>query len=566
MSAPFKPFARFKLFLRKPLVRADKPRVSISETGLVSVACRTSQKPKVYVESDRVVVIPEANFWVENQMTGVVAIWPGDEEENVTLPYVSGGQVVVQWENIEPSSGQFDWSQVETKLGRVNDASSKATIQINALTRPDWLFNSVPSLTEAQLITLGVGNLADQTDNEDGLPMHWHPNYIAAHNRMIAALADFVETTPLKSAIFGIRQNYNAVGTEVTYVPEEIRDADVWNTPVGVDPGEDWTTEIDNAYCNEVVQTYLDAFGYNSKASPIALVYIREACTRHFPVGTSVMEAPCRSLFASDKRIGVFHTSGAPQPKSEYRESTWSLYKDVASSGVRPAYAEGLQAATDHPVQDGMPPMSDEQWDYWRILLELSLGASVIANRTEDLERAVTDVAFEATLEFADRYAGALMSPSKAPGGWVAFREGEFLKGDYGFLIQTNSSPESGYTYWVEDTPGTGTNARYGVWSRILQPGEKIDLSINPKLLDGLWRSSDVELRVISRQADDSAIARQLRITGPNQSVVVSVGSTAWTEAIESIMSINPYNTNWAISAEGAATELHFFELRKTIN
>jgi hypothetical protein len=537
-----------------------------------------------------------ASIGAEAQTSGIVAIWPGDRESSLNLPYVSGGQVTAQWLHIEPSPGVFDWARLENGLDRVAAAGSTATIQINTLERPDWLFDLVPSLTANQLIALGAGHLAKQTANADGLPMHWHPAYIEAHERMIEALAQFVKNSPLRKYIFGVRLNYNAVGTEITFVPQEIRAASLWNTPDGVTPGVDWTKEIDNEYSNNVIDAYLESFEYNTDGDPIALVYVRPVCIKHHPVGTDESASPCRTKISNDERIGIFHTSGAPQPHSDFRVPTWAFFREMCSSGNRQCYAEGLQQSTNHPVQEGVPLMTDAQYDYWRNLLDLSLGASIIADRTLDLERAVTDPAFKATREFTHRYAGTHRTPESAPGGWIAFREGEFFKGDYGFLIQSDPVGEApGYTYWEVDSSGTGADSRYGMWSRVLRPGNQIQLSINPALLTGLSEADEVEIRVVARRADTKAkdslpllpptglrlredndpsssastleTELRLRITGPPSPVLIPISSTTgdWTELVQPLTTLDPSVVNWTLVAEGDAVEIHLFELRRSI-
>ncbi|MBK1706373.1 hypothetical protein CKO40_17915 [Halochromatium glycolicum] len=527
----------------------------------------------------------------QSQPSGVFAIWPGHVTSDLTLPHVSGGQVMVQWRDIEPDApGEFDWEPVERQLGRISAAGLTATIQVNARRHPNWLVDSVPRLTPAQLADRALATIAGKTDNPAGMPMYWHPAYLSAMQGMVEALAQFVLRSDLRKSVAGIRMNYNAIGTEHWLVPTKVRSADQWNLPAGVEPGTDWTFGTVDAYRRAVEGFYLDAFGYRGSDKPITTVYMR---------ARQDASDDYANMLQGDNRIGVFHTSSEPEPFTLGQEEQYEFFRRFCAAGNRPCYAEPWSAAVNHKQRYNVPPMSAEQWHYWRHLGDLQLGASIVAEYAPDLRAEEPAEAFAKTRAFTSRYAGTLGRPDLAPGGWIAFRDGEYLRGDYEFLIQAeNAGQAPGYTDWLPTSANLGEDedARYGVWSRVIQAGDEIRLHINPTLLASLPEATGVEIRVVAKPADpaavstlpikppaglslatesDAADARDdtasselgllLRVTGPSTPILMHLDSTdeGWSELVQPVAALDPSGVDWTLKAENGAVQIHLFELRR---
>ena len=45
---------------------------------------------------------------------GIYQVWGSDRD--AALPYVRGGQIVVQWNVVNPARGRFDWSSLAAKI------------------------------------------------------------------------------------------------------------------------------------------------------------------------------------------------------------------------------------------------------------------------------------------------------------------------------------------------------------------------------------------------------------------------------------------------------------------
>src|SRR5947208_2147092 len=102
-------------------------------------------------------VVPDPN-------RGLYAIWTKPEISD-HLPFLKGGQVVLQWEQVQPAADRYDFSilrqQLETiaKLGRVT------TVQLNANRQPTFLYSKVPSTRKT---------MTKEQDNR-GTLQYWHP-------------------------------------------------------------------------------------------------------------------------------------------------------------------------------------------------------------------------------------------------------------------------------------------------------------------------------------------------------------------------------------------------------
>jgi hypothetical protein len=117
------------------------------------------------------------------------------------------------------------------------------------------------------------------------------------------------------------------------------------------------------------------------------------------------------------------------------------------------------------------------QWNYWRLLVDLHCGVSFITVYGDDLQAAKSEPEFAAAFAFAKKYAGLHASPSKAPGAWVAMREGKFLQGDYNFLMERLEDP-------VEPVRLVGpSDQRYGAWALEAPSSGKMRLRVDRRFL-----------------------------------------------------------------------------------
>lgn len=364
---------------------------------------------------------------------GLYAVWVNDARAaqiDRLLPYLRGGQAVDNWNNVEPEPGRYDFSRLDQALLRLAARGRYCTIQVNANEHPDYLYQRVP--------LLGKFEAGPRNANPRGHLMYWHPEYVAAYQRLLRAFAAHFIASPNRRWILGVRLNWNALSTEHMDVPPAFRP-----------PGYSAATKA--VYQKTILATYLEAF-----APPIR-IFLRN--------GQADSVAP---LLDAGK-LALFHTSSEAQPRSAGVERQYRAFLKWCRTGLTVAYAEPwADAEGNHGGKRDPRWCSPAQWNYWTILANLHCGVSYIAMYGADLARA-GDPEFKAAFDFADRYAGFHASPSASPGAWVAFREGEYLKGDYTFLMQRISGGEP-----VQNAGPP--EQRFGAWARRLKRGERMVL------------------------------------------------------------------------------------------
>jgi len=74
---------------------------------------------------------------------GLYAIWvPSDKQAQVhALPYITGGQTVVQWRDVEPAQGVYDFSTIDERMRWFAERDQKATLQVKVLLMKVLLFS-----------------------------------------------------------------------------------------------------------------------------------------------------------------------------------------------------------------------------------------------------------------------------------------------------------------------------------------------------------------------------------------------------------------------------------------
>jgi hypothetical protein len=400
---------------------------------------------------------------------GLYAIWTRPEISD-PLPLLKGEQVRLQWRDVQPEAGRYDFGSLHQQLARVARLGRFTTVQLNANRHPDFLFGLVPTHSA----TLKRGET-------DRMLQYWHPAYINAYTELIGAFAREVKASPHRSCVIGVRLNYNAIGTEFLIVRPEERDQAQWTAPAGTALAPAWTEEIAADYRRLIVETFRREF------NPEIRVLLR--------TGNPQYPGPDPEIarILGTGNVGVFTTASEIEP----RLPTWfqgdrPIFLDYCRSGKVVGYAESMADATGKhgPMQDPRwcPPA---QYNYWRLLSDLNLGFSMIGVYGADLARA-GEPEFRAAFEFAARYAGTHASPSLAPGGWVALREGGLrYKGDYTFLMNR----QDGAALKAEQKVGPD-DQRYGAWACTLPSGRAARFTLDADLARSLAGGSAV-LRVV---------------------------------------------------------------------
>lgn len=505
---------------------------------------------------------------VEN--AGVYVIWANEKDLDQFLaqPFVTGGQSVAQWREVEPAPGRYDFSAIDRDMQFFAQRGRKATIQVNGNKKPLWLFDRVPYYPE---------KLSHQVDDEKGTLMFWHPAHRDAYLDLLRALADHLDKAPYRDAILGIRLNFNPFGTE-HHAPKGKPDLslDRWILPEGADRegATEYSKTVVEDYLRRVIETYVSSFQGKIR------VFVRNTVSEE-------TIAPHRPLF-EDGTLSWFHTSSEAEPRASFAEMKYRRFFDDCRSGMTTAYAEPWASAWGH--HGGLADdrwCSPPQWMYWRLLNDLHCGVSFIAVYASDTRVALTGnyrsdgvrysdgkdgtyrEEFTRALEFAAKYAGYHASPEDSPGAWIAFRENDTV-------LAANGMPEkqrrlsffnTDYTFLMKRLPGdpsTGqgvTNIgpdgqRFGAWARRLPAGKSIQLELDRDFARGLKRGASIRVTWF----DDTE--GEFSLEAGHQRHPVPTGKTGRWQTAEFPMSEN--EPRLTVTAGQSPLLLHLVEVTRT--
>ena len=190
------------------------------------------------------------------QGAGLYGVWISAERGasiDRLLPYLRGGQAVADWSEVEREDGRYDFSRLDEALAQQARQQRFCTIQINASGHPDYLYRRVP--------VLGKFVAGPVRANPRGQLQYWHPDYVAAYDRLLRAFAAHFKASPHRAWILGVRLNWNALSTEHTDVPPEFRQPSVWLSPPGAKPHPvPYSQTVRDEYQGRILATYLEAF------------------------------------------------------------------------------------------------------------------------------------------------------------------------------------------------------------------------------------------------------------------------------------------------------------------
>jgi hypothetical protein len=364
---------------------------------------------------------------------GIYEVW-GNSSDVASLPYVHGGQVIVQWKDVETARGRFDWSSLGSQLAAYQKIGKPATVQVNADTKPAWLWNYIAY----------CGTTSGQE-----IPQYWDPLYLTIQQEMISSLATYLKGSGYAATIALVRGNPNAIGTELTLVPSGYSCRKATNGHIY---GVAWSKTLMFAYYQSVMGLY------RTNLAP-SIHYALRAQT--FTTST----APLDWLGTNDAWLMGTGSNIDPNPTRDIFDA---LSEDWARPGKTEAYWEPFQNTNANNLVS---------WNYWRILLELQKGVSYIAVYGKDIRNG-SNPEWRAAFDFANRYAADSASPGQAPGAWVALKLGSGrLAGNFGWFM-TQVAPETTSTA-VDSNNGSNmigpATQRFGRFARRIDAGTSKD-------------------------------------------------------------------------------------------
>jgi len=411
--------------------------------------------------------------------SGLYGIWFGTHKAEVLAsPYISGGQVVLQWRDIEPQQGKYDFSALDKQLAAYGQRGQKTTVQVNGSRKPDYLFDKVP-YNPRKLHPR-------QVQDPKGTLMYWHPTYLAAYRSFLTAYASHLATTPHRSAVLAVRMNFNRIGTEISMISAKVSDADrqlsSWVVPPGVAAGtvKPWTKALEQDYEQQVLRRY--------KRFPVRVLV-------RFGVDDSLIQTELKA-----GKMGYFHTGTGMEPNQFYKDpGRYQPFLKWCKPGTTFCF---LEEAEYYPkgMTLGQTPtpfgFSEAQYLYWRKLSDMHVGVSYIGSRPRAYvltKPGSGQLLHRETLAFATRYVGHHADPLGTPGAWIALRgAGGNFHDDYYIHIKKVGTAK------VSDVSKVGPKASpYGAWAQTIGAGGYVRLQLDRSFAASLQGQVRVKVRYL---------------------------------------------------------------------
>lgn len=469
-------------------------------TSAVSAATKSASGPSSSPSTKAAATLPKNydGFFTpipnvpRESRSGIYAIWYTNDPAVLSLPFISGGQVMERWAPLEPKQGQYDWTALDAKLAELAKQNRNTTVQVNGNEKPLWMFDKIPYHPE---------RISYQIQDKKGTLMFWHPLFEKTYLDFIAAFAKHIKESPYRKNVIGVRMNFNALGTEGMTVDQKYRSPDQWIVPEGATQGPAYSDALASAYHKKVMKAYIDNF--DGVTTVLLRGGLNETAFKEY--GDKIRSGKLAYFFT-----GASHKPSGPLPSFfEY------CRRGLAFSYSEP-YGDAWGNMGGRRIERDVPPASAI---YWQTLLELHCGVSIIACYGNDLEMAYSgkipimfgagaerpkvmplpeEIAAAATqpqkvdeklkqefldtFEFGAKYVGYHASPEIAPGAWVAMRQlekygnpkNEPIAGDCTFLMKRLADKSKPVTN-VGDA-----GSRFYAYARVLPKSEKMTLVLDP--------------------------------------------------------------------------------------
>ncbi len=144
--------------------------------------------------------------------------------QSFSIPGVDGVAIVIGWNAIEPSLGQYQWTVLDQWIATVSALGKKIDLVIPAgASTPAWLFQPAPSGAGATQLNFTVSPHAGETGVCDtvNIAAPWDKTFLAQWDSMLAALSAHLKATGTYNAISLLRLTGINRTTEELRLPAE---------------------------------------------------------------------------------------------------------------------------------------------------------------------------------------------------------------------------------------------------------------------------------------------------------------------------------------------------------
>ncbi|MDR3700511.1 MAG: beta-galactosidase [Candidatus Sulfopaludibacter sp.] len=144
--------------------------------------------------------------------------------QSFNVPGVDGVAIVIGWDAIEPSMGQYQWATLDQWIGQVAALGKKIDLVVPAgSSTPTWLFQPPPAGAGATELNFTVSPHAGETGVCDtvNIAAPWDPSFLAQWDSLIAALSAHLKSAGTYNAITLVRLTGINRTTEELRLPAE---------------------------------------------------------------------------------------------------------------------------------------------------------------------------------------------------------------------------------------------------------------------------------------------------------------------------------------------------------
>ncbi|MEP2652228.1 MAG: beta-galactosidase [Paraglaciecola sp.] len=179
---------------------------------------------------------------------------PTVSDDILSLEHVTGNLIRVGWNEVQPSSGEYDFSKLDALIDQAQRLNKKVTLSIlNGPRAPQWLYAKGAKAFKYEF----KNRHSERGNRQEVIPLPWDPVYLKYWQQLIVALGQKYQANNTISLIHITHSSKN--GFEM-HLPEE-RIAGKLETPYNgpwKDMGYQETQYIDSL--KSIVDTYMTAF------------------------------------------------------------------------------------------------------------------------------------------------------------------------------------------------------------------------------------------------------------------------------------------------------------------
>jgi hypothetical protein len=139
-------------------------------------------------------------------------------ESILANPNVDGISIRQDWKDLEPAEGTYDWTFLDSEVGRIAAAGKQVILRINTqAAKPDWVTTAVSQAG-------GLFFTFDDAGVQATIPVFWDPTFLAKKKAMIAALGAHFTGNPAIRIVCASFANASSEDWSVPHTPDEVQE------------------------------------------------------------------------------------------------------------------------------------------------------------------------------------------------------------------------------------------------------------------------------------------------------------------------------------------------------